>query len=130
DGAAGPAARRPLRPPGGGGAGGAVGGGRGGPGDGRALPPAGPLAAPVTMKLSFASALFVLLSSCGGPDDSLSGTVAQLVVSRAEGEQRTFVLTTASEEIELFFAQPPDLSTGDQVRVTGRRLTAGEARGP
>jgi hypothetical protein len=76
-------------------------------------------------------ALFMMLAGCGAPDDSLSGTVAQLAISRPDGEQRTFVLTSASgEETELLFAAPPALATGDQVRVTGRRLQAGEARGP
>jgi MYXO-CTERM domain-containing protein len=54
-----------------------------------------------------------------------------MAVSRADGEQLTFVLTTAGgEETELLFEAPPELATGDEVRVSGRRLGAGEARGP
>src|SRR6185436_5471829 len=74
--------------------------------------------------------LFAFLAACGAPDERLEGTVAELAVHRADGEERTFVLTSGEEETELLFAAPPALSTGDRIAVTGRRLPAGEARGP
>src|SRR3954469_4545527 len=85
----------------------------------------------MTRPAFLACALLMLLAACSGPEDSLSGTVSELAVSRPDGEQRTFVLTSASgEETELLFAEHPSLATGDQVRVTGRRLGAGEGLGP
>jgi hypothetical protein len=76
-------------------------------------------------------ALVLLLAGCGAPEDSLSGTVSQLAIGRAGGEERTFVLTSpGGQETELLFPAAPALATGDEVRVTGRRLEGGEARGP
>ena len=73
-------------------------------------------------------ALAVLLAACSA-DDTLTGTVAELAVSRPDGEQRTFVLTAGDgTETELLFATPPGLHTGDRLVVTGRHLP--EARGP
>jgi MYXO-CTERM domain-containing protein len=76
----------------------------------------------------------LLAAGCepGAPDESLSGTVAALMVSQPSGaERQTFVLTDASGvETELLFAALPALATGDEVRVHGRHLEATEGRGP
>jgi hypothetical protein len=80
--------------------------------------------------------LLLVVAGCEAPEgeERLSGTVAQLMVSRPEAGigRRTFVLTGESgEETELLFAgEPPALATGDLISVRGHRLGPDDRRGP